>query len=260
MTRAALNALLGTTVITNPTNPTNPTQPATGAVSAMVASDNPAAGALINSQATAKLLAVNLTGSGTVTSVTLQRTGISDQNTLANVYLFDGNTRITDGYSFNINGQIVMNGLNIAVNGSHEISVRADVASNANATASSIAVALTGLTANGTATTVNVQGNSMQIVTGSAASVTLSANTVYTSCKRKCWSYRIHILVSTCSGKHQSCHVKTANFRMIGSAPIDALANIKMFIDGVDTGKVATVITINGSNYASFDLTSSPII
>lgn len=256
LTRARLNAALGAVV--TPGNP--PVVTPTGSISAMLALDTPSSGAIIASQATADLLHINFSGSGVVTSVTLQRSGISDQNVFTNVYLFDGNQRITDGYSFNASSQIVMNGLNIVVNGSHTISVRADVEGTVT-TQASVAVALVGFTANGTAGTASVQGNTFTIVTGSAASATITAaasvavpaasvnagTTGYTF-----WSAPVQI--ST-----RAVLLKTANFRMVGSAPIDALSNIHLFVDGVDTGKVATVVTINGSNYASFDLTSAPI-
>jgi hypothetical protein len=255
MTRAKLNSMLaGGTIVLPPV--VTPGQ--TGPVSAMLSSTTPAQGSLIGGQATAGLVDVNFIGNGTVTSVTLQRTGISDQNTLTNVYLYDGNVRITDGYSFNVSGQLVMNGLNIAVNGSKVISVKADVLSGAVNTASSIVASLVAYTANGTASTVNVVGNTMMIVTGSSATVSFTANTVGTANVNAgttgytFWSAPLQVNTRTVV-------LKTANFRMIGSAPVDALSSIKMYIDGVDTGKVATVISINGSNYASFDLTSSPI-
>jgi len=285
LTRAALNALLGsgtyvppvtilvpgcTTTSASAYSITNGENCATGVViqqqsgtiSAQLASSTPSAGAIVSGQATAGLLDINFTGTGVVTSVTLQRSGISDQNTLTNVYLFDGNTRITDGYSFNVSGQIVMNGLSIAVNGSHTISVKADVLSTAYSTASTIAVALTGYTANSSTMSANVMGNTQTIVVGSLATAYLGTNTVYTSgatpavnagtTQYTVWSAPLQI-------NTRAVMLKTANFRMVGSAPSNALANIRMFIDGVDTGKVATVITISGSNYASFDLTSAPI-
>jgi DNA-binding protein YbaB len=232
----------------------------TGPVSAMVSADNPAAGAIIKNQATADLLHINFTGTGTVTSITLQRSGISDQNTLTNVYLFDGNTRITDGYSFNVSGKLVMNGLIIPVNGSHVISVRADVQSYASGvTDSSIAIALTGF--NGDA--ANVQGNTFTIVAGSAASAYLGANSVVSTSlsptnvnagttQYTVWSAPLQI-------NTRAVLLKMANFKMVGSAPTNALTNIRLFIDGVDTGKVATVTSTNGSNYATVDLTSAPI-
>ena len=241
-----------------------------GPVAAQLASDNPASGAIISNQATADLLHINFTGSGTVTSVTLQRTGISDQNTLQNVYLFDGNQRITDGYSFNVNGQLVMNGLNIAVNGSHTISVRADVESNATLTSSSVAVALVGLNGG----TANVQGNTMSIVTGSAASVYLTSTNsrCVTSTNNSLNTCGNAALTSVNAGTTQydfwsapiqvntrAVLLKTANFRIIGSAPTTALANIYLYVDGVSTGKTGVIGNINGTSYVMFDITSAPI-
>ena len=251
LTRAKLNVLLsgGTVILPPPTGP----------ISAALAVGNPAAGALIDSEASADLLHVNFTGSGTITSVTLQRSGISDQNTLSNVYLYDGNTRITDGYSFNNNGQIVMNGLSIPVSGSHVISVRADVASDAINNSSSIAVTLTGFQANGTAVTANVMGNTFMIVTGTAATATLSANTVTGSPTVNAGTVQYTFWSTPVQVNTRAIMLKGASFKIIGSAPTDALANVKMFVDGVDTGKVATVTAANGSSYETYDFTSAPI-
>ena len=260
MSRANLNAWL--TGSPSPTPSPTPNPNPTGPVSVMLSPATPAAGNIVGGQATADLLHVTFTGSGTVTSVVLTRSGISDSNTLTNVYLFDGNTRITDGYSFSATtSMLTINGLNIAVNGSHEISARADVLSTAPTTASTIAVSLTGYTANGTTNTASVMGNTMSVVVGNLASATITAaasaavptanvnagTTGYTF-----WSAPIQI-------NTRAVWLKMANFRMIGSAPSDALSNIKLFIDGVDTGKVGMVMAINGSNYVVFDLTSAPI-
>ena len=256
LTRAKLTAMIGTSTGTGTGTGTT----TTGPVSAMLALDTPAAGAVIGGQATADLLHVNFTGNGTVTSVTLNRTGISDQNLFTNVYLFDGNTRISDGYSFGVNSQLVMNGLSINVNGSKTISVRADVMAGASATQGSAVVSLTGFTANGTTVSANVVGNQMAVVSGSLATAYLGANTYAGATpavnagttQYTVWSAPMQV-------NTRAVMLKTANFKMVGSAPSNALANIRLFVDGVDTGKVATVMSISGSNYASFDLTSAPI-
>jgi len=255
LTRAALNASLGAVVI--PGQP--PVVTPSGSISATLAYSTPAAGAVIGSQATADMLHINFTGTGTVTSVTLQRSGISDQNLFTNVYLYDGNTRITDGYSFNVSGQLVMNGLSIAVNGSHIISVRADVMASASATQGSAVITLTGYTANGATMSANVAGNSMAVVSGSLASAWLAANTMATTANVNAGTTQYTFWTDSLQINTRAVLLKTANFKMIGSAPTDALSNIKLFIDGVDSGKVATIAAINGSNYAMFDLTSAPL-
>lgn len=231
----------------------------TGPVSVSLSTTTPAEGYVLDGQATAGLLDLSFSGTGTVNSVTLSRSGISNQNSLSNVYLFDGVTRLTDGFSFNSNGSLTMNNLNIAVNGTKVISVRADVGSNASSDSSSIAVALTSFSAGTSVSTVNVMGKTMAFgVSGSAATATLSANTVSSASVNagtssySFWSAPLQV-------NTRAVQMHSAAFRMIGSAPADALSNIKLFLNGVDTGKTASVMMMNGANYAVFDFASMPL-
>jgi hypothetical protein len=235
-------------------------QQGSGPVTVSLSSDNPASAIIINGQATADLAHFAFSGNGTVTSVTITRSGISDQNTLQNLYLYDGATRLTDGYSFNSVGNIVINGLNITVSGTKVISVKADVSSTAST--GTIGVALTSYMISGSTTAMkaSVAGNTMSVTsaTGILASATLSANTVTGSPTVNAgttsyvfWSAPLQVNTRTVA-------LKVANFRMIGSAPSDALSNLKMYVDGVDTGKVASITMTNGSNYATFDFTAAP--
>jgi hypothetical protein len=232
-----------------------------GPLSVSLSQDNPAAGYVIANQATADLAHFTITGTGVLNSITLQRTGISDQNTLANVYLYNGMTRLTDGYSFNNASVLTMNNLGIAVNGSLEISVKADISSTAGTTASTVGVTLTGYTAGTTASAANVAGNLMYVGVGSPATVylptqasvavpnsTVNAGTsAYTV-----WSAPVQV-------NTRAVDLEGANFRMVGSAPVGALANIKLFVDGAQVGTPATVNAINGSNYAMFNFAASPV-
>jgi peptidoglycan hydrolase-like protein with peptidoglycan-binding domain len=82
-----------------------------GPVSAMLAASQPT-GMLVQGQAGARLADITFTGNGTVTSVQLQRTGVSTDSSLTNVYLYDGNTRITDAASVVTGGYINFNAPN----------------------------------------------------------------------------------------------------------------------------------------------------
>src|SRR3990167_8112463 len=231
----------------------------TGPVSASLASDNPASGYIIGGQATADLAHFTFSGVGTLNTVVLQRTGVSDQNTLSSVYLYDGATRLTDGYSFNNSGQLTMNSLGVAVNGSKTLSVKADVAVVTNA--SSLGITLVSFIAVGNSSvTANVKGNEMTYGVGNLASVYVAANpsaggtatvnagtSAYTV-----WSAPVQVNV-------RAVWLKGANFRLTGSAPADALGNIKLFVDGVQVGTAATMGTITGSNYAMFDFAAAPV-
>jgi hypothetical protein len=230
-----------------------------GPISVALSADNPASGYAINNQATADMLHFTFNGVGTVTSVQLHRTGISSQNTLDNVYLFEGNTRITDGYSFNNNGDLTINSLAIAVNGPTEISVRADVDSTAASDASTIGINLTGYTAGTTATTANLIGNVMYLGVGSAATAYLNSNNTVNSPTVNAGTSSYTVWSAPLQVNTRSIWLKGANFRMTGSAPADALQNIHLFVDGVDAGKIATTSTINGSTYAMFDFTANPV-
>jgi hypothetical protein len=231
----------------------------TGPVSVSLSATTPSEGYVLDGQATAGLLDLSFSGTGTVNSVTLSRSGVSNQNSLSNVYLFDGVNRLTDGFSFNSNGSLTMNNLNIAVNGTKVISVKADISSNASSTSSSIAVALTSFSAGTSVSTVNVMGKTMAFgVSGSAATATLSSNTVSSASVNagtssySFWSAPLQV-------NTRAVQMHSAAFRMIGSAPADALSNIKLFVNGVDTGKTASVMMMNGANYAVFDFASMPL-
>lgn len=239
---------------------TGVTNTQSGPLSVSLAQDNPASGYIVGNQATADLAHFTFSGSGVLSSVVLQRTGVSDQNTLTNVYLYDGMTRLTDGYSFNNAGQLTVTGLNLAINGSKTLSVKADVASGA--TASSLGITLVNYTVvGGTAVTVNIAGNQMTYGTGNLAAVLLDssvANGVGSPSVNAgtsaftIWSHSVQV-------NTRAVLLKGANFRMVGSAPADALANIKVYVDGVAAGNAATMGVINGTNYAMFDFSASPV-
>jgi len=276
---ATTGALCSTGVVTNPSttlpagcvttsgfSPTTGASCSTGVVvsqsgplSVSLSQDNPAAGYVISNQATADLAHFTVTGTGVLNSITLQRTGISDQNTLANVYLYSGATRLTDGYSFNNSSVLTMNNLNITVNGSLEISVKADISSQAGSTASTVGVTLTGYTAGTTAETANLAGNMMYVGTGTPATVSVGTVNTVTTQSVNAGTSAYSVWSSSIQVNTRAVTLEGANFRMVGSAPVGALANIKLFVDGAQVGTPAVVNSINGSNYAMFNFSSAPV-
>ncbi|MEK7585777.1 MAG: peptidoglycan-binding domain-containing protein [Patescibacteria group bacterium] len=227
----------------------NPGPTQTGPVTAMLSMDNPAAGTIIVGQAGADLAHITFSGSGTVSSITLTRGGVSNSSTLSNVYLYDGATRVTDGYSFNNTGSLTMNNVNLMVNGSKTISIKADVA----VADYSVSVTLTSFTTGGVATVVSIKGNEMFIASGTgllgtANLATATPSPVATSINagsmnQTLWSNSINI------GLHASkLHGMTV--KQIGSAPANALANVALYVDGVNTGTAM----INANMQFVFDL------
>lgn len=233
--------------------------PQTGSVVASLSTTNPASGVIVAGQATAKLLDIAFTGSGTVSSVTLKRTGISDQSTLTSVYLYDGVNRLTDGYSFNNNGEIMINNLGLMVSGSRTVSVVADVYASA-PSGQTIAIALTNFTSGATASTVNVQGNTMSVASGSTlATVALSGGNSVAGATVNAGTSSYAVWRQSFQVNTRTVWLKAANFRISGSAPADALTNVGLYIDGIKAPVNASMTMTNGSNYLSFDLSGAPL-
>lgn len=230
-----------------------------GPVKVMLASDNPASTYIVGGQAQADLAHFTFSGSGTVSSVVLHRNGVSDQNTLSSVYLYDGVNRLTDGYSFNNNGDLTMNSLGLAISGSKTIAVKADVA--ASQTASTIGITLVSFKSGSDSVAVNLRGNDMSYGAGNLASVYLAtqASVAVPTASVNAGTSAYTVWSAPVQVNTRTVQLKGANFRMVGSAPADALGNIKLYVDGMATGAAATMGTITGSNYAMFDFSASPV-
>jgi len=229
-----------------------------GPLSVSLASDNPAAGNLIQGQATADLAHYMFTGTGTLSQVVLQRTGISDNSVFPNVYLYNGTTRLTDSASVNSNGQIIFNNVNVAVNGSLDLSVRADIVSSSTGVVeSTVQVTLTGYTVSGgTPNTVSIPGNSFYVNSGTGVLSTVSVGNNTVSLQSiSAGTTGMALWSAPVSVNLHSVWLKSAAFDVIGSAPANAFANLGLFANGV---KIATSTGVNSMGYITFDLSATP--
>ncbi|MCF7843984.1 hypothetical protein K9M47_03760, partial [Candidatus Gracilibacteria bacterium] len=229
-----------------------------GPISAMLAGSQPV-NMIVAGQSGARLADITFTGNGTVTGVQLQRTGVSADSTLVNVYLYDGNTRITDAASVVTGGYINFNATNglFSVNGSRTISVRADILTGTGG--QSVGVQLNSLTSAGTVSTyTNVMGNALQIAAVTPAGVKFSSFSPTTpSVDAGTLAYNVwqgSVTVST-----RDVNFRAATFKFVGSAPADAMENMSLFIDGT---KVAgpSMINVANNNKVTFDLGNTPFL
>lgn len=255
-TRGLLNQVCSGAVSTTPG--TTPGTTTTGPVSAMLSASQPT-GMLVQKQSGARLADITLTGNGSVTNMQFQRTGVSADATLANVYLYEGNTRITDAASVVTGGYINFNLISspIMVNGSRTITVRADIADLTSG--QSVGVKLNSVTANGAASTfTNVMGNALQIGSVATAAVNFSTITVAnTTVDAGTQAYNVWSGVASVSTR--DVNLRAATFKFVGSAPVDALANLSLYVDGT---KVAgpSMINATNNNKLTFDLGSMPYL
>jgi len=257
-TRGLLNQVCSGTVSTNPGTGTGTGTVVTGPVSAMLAMSQPT-GMLVQKQSGARLADITFSGNGTVTSVQLQRTGVSADATLTNVYLYDGNTRITDAASVVTGGFINFNsstGL-FSVNGTRTLTVRADIADATNG--QSVGVKLNSITAGGSVSTFsNVMGNALQIGSVQTAAVQFSTITP-TTVQVDAGTQAYNVWQGTASVSTRDVHFRAATFKFVGSAPIDSATNLSLYVDGT---KVAGPSMINAANNnkITFDLGNAPFL
>jgi len=250
LTRAVLN-----TICTGNGNTSNTNTTTTGSG---VSSNSIPVSVLVQGQAGAKLGEFVVSGNGMVTNITLQRTGLSNNATLANVYLYDGMTRLTDAASPRTDGSISFNssaGL-FPVNGSKTLTVRADIASTGTS-GQTVGVALTSVTMmGGTATPVTgVNGPLFSISSANTATANFTNNTATVnpaastinpgSTNQTLWNDTLSIGVNPVK-------FNGITFKMVGSAPANALSNVQLYVDGVSRGTA----TINAMSQYVFTMPS----
>jgi hypothetical protein len=246
-----------------------------------LASDNPAASTLVSTTAAAvgqaqapgetgaDLAHFTFSGTGTITQVVVNRIGVSSDASINNVYLYQGNNRITDAGSFS-NGAVTFansNGL-FTVNGSYEVSVRVDVAGGISG--QTIGAQLASFTvANGSPMATSISGNLFTVAQiSNLATVTVSSSTVVSSSGASfgvnstinagttnavLWSAPINV-------SQRTVLLKYIAFTQIGSISQSAIQNLKLMVDGTQYGATAS-ITSSGSSgsVVIFDLTGSPV-
>jgi hypothetical protein len=258
ITMAKVNATAGSSVTT--TGGTTVVASGTG-ISFALAATSPSAGSVIEGQAAADLAEYTFTNTSSapavVTNVTLNRGGVSADTSLANVYLFQGATRLTDAATVS-SGQITFNSgtglFTVAPGQSVTVAVKADIASSA-AAGQTVNVALTGVTA-------SIPGSGVYPITGSTFTVAVAADlakigltAVQPATQVDAGTLQYTIWGASLSESGRAVYLKSAAFKVIGSVPTNSLANIGLFISGV---QVATASGVDNNGMITFDLSSNP--
>lgn len=94
----------------------------------VLADNSPKGEVLPYGSARVEVLRLNVTGKSTLNSLTIHRYGSGKTAGFARVYLFDGDVRLTPGYSFDpVNGLVTFENIQLAIAGTKTLSVVADV-------------------------------------------------------------------------------------------------------------------------------------
>jgi hypothetical protein len=255
-TRAVLNTMGGTTggtggvIVPTGTN-----------VSVALSYDSPAAGTLIAGQAVGDLAHFtfsNPTGTeAKVTKLTMNRTGISNDATLVNVYLFEGAKRVTDAASVSLT-KITFNDASglftIPAGGMKTIAVKADILSGSNGQV--IGVSLASVEPATVSGAFPILGANHSIATATMAAVTFSDTTTPSGTPTVDPQTDYTMWQNTVSFTTRAVDLKSLTFREIGSVATADLANFKLFVDGTQVG--STVLAMDANGYINFDITAAP--
>lgn len=279
-TRAKLNAMSGGTTTTTtttagctagalfssttgqPCGTTTTTTTTTGTdLAVTLSSDSPATGgAIVAGQAIADLAHFtfknNTSGEAKVTKVVLNRTGISNDTALTNVYLYDGVKRVSDSASVS-SGVITFNdstGLfTVGSGASKNISVRADI--DASVAGQIVGVSLASVTSTVNATgSFPVMGGYLSVA--SATMGTLDFNTTTTPTATTVDPQNDYIVwQNTVTVGTRALNLKSLTLRNIGSINTGDVKNFRLYVDG---SLLSTVENLDANGYVTFDLSASP--
>lgn len=263
---AAANEGLVTARAACPTG-TTPPPPVSGALSVSLASSNPAASTVVAGQAIAHLASFNLSNGSSseakVTTLKLKRLGVSADTTLAKVYLYDGETRLTDDAAVS-SGVISWNNsaglFSISGNSSRIVQVKSNIAASTNGETVGVGVqAAADVVVSGPSSVAGsfpVNSNIHTIASATlaafdlATSTTPSANTSLDP-QEGFTGWQNSVSVGT-----RAVYLKAMNFRVIGSIVYSDLKNFKLLVDGVQVG--STVATPDANGYVLFDTSATP--
>jgi len=272
LSRADLNAWLSSNSSSPTPTPTpTPTPIPTGSgLSVMLASDNPASGTVVSGTSTAQggadiahFTFVNGDNAAVkVTTLNLKRIGISNDSTLANVYLYNGANRLTDGASVssgNINFNDASGLFTVPAYGSMTIRVLVDLATGSSGQTMGVSIdSMSSIATNASSVkgTFPVSGNLFTAASGSLAGVNFASSTTPSTASVDPQNdYTVWQNVTTINTR--AVTLKRFALRQTGSALAADIQNYRLYIDGVQAGSAVSTVDSNG--YVTFDLSANPV-
>ncbi|MFA5155700.1 MAG: hypothetical protein WC453_04720 [Patescibacteria group bacterium] len=217
-------------------------------------------------QAIANFATFNFTaandGAVTVKTLKVKRVGISSDNTVSSVYLYDGNTKLTDAGSLS-NGYVTFSSASglftVAAGQTKSITVKADIAANATGNIGFAVNAASDVVSTGASVTGSfpLTGNTMSVVTATdLAAVTAATQPTPSSTGTiDAGTNSVTLWSDSLSVSQRMVSLKYVSFRQIGSASADAIQNIKLYINGSQVGNASS---IGSDGRVTFDLNASP--
>lgn len=241
---------------------------AAGTLTVSLASDTPSAGVLVQGQATADLAHITFTASADkdikVTTLKLQRIGVSADATLSAVYLYDGVKRLTDSATVSstyitVNDAVGL--FTVPAGESKTVSVKSNIAGSTSGETVGVqivAAADVTSTAQTVAGTFPVKGSIHSIASATLAGVLFGATTPAANNSVQPGETNFLLWKNTPSVSNRDVKLTYIRFREIGSVGASDVQNFKLYVDGVQAG--TTIAALDSNLYITFDLSANPIL
>lgn len=196
-----------------------------------------------------------------VTALTFNRTGVSNDASLTNVYLYHAGTRITDSAGVNSSAFTFSDPtaiFTVPAGGTYTVSVRSDIALTA--AGQQIGVNLVSVTSSGTldsSVSLPIASGFQTVAAATLATVsygqttTPSQTTISPQNDFPVWQ-------NTISVSTNPVKLSSMKFTNLGSIDASYVTNLRLYVDGTQVGAAAP--SLNADRTVTFDLTANPMM
>lgn len=264
MTRAKLNSLC--TGTGTPTTPGTPAGTSGTGLRVMLAATSPMNSVLVSGQAIGNIGEFTFMNPSsapiTVTGVTFNRIGVSNDQTINNVYLYNGVTRLTDSAGVS-NSQFSFTNaaglFTVPAGASVTISVRADISSS-NTSGQQIGVSLVNVAASGSlnsSTVFPIMSGFQTISAANLATVDFNSTTLPSADTTVSPQSDYPVWQNTISVATNPVVLRSMRFTNLGSIDAAALTNLRLYVGGTQVGSAVPMLGADRS--VTFDLSANPV-
>ena len=197
-----------------------------------------------------------------VTGVTFNRTGVSNDSTLTNIYLYHGGTRLTDSagisssqFSFTDSSGV----FTVPAGSTYTVSVRSDIANNTSG--QQIGVSLVSVSSTGTldsSVSFPINSGYQTISAASLATVDYTGTVTPSTATTISAQNDYPLWQNTISVSTNPVKLTSMRFTNLGSADASALTNLRLYVDGTQVG--SAVPSMSSDRTVTFDLSSNPVM
>ena len=197
-----------------------------------------------------------------VTGLTFNRTGVSNDSTMTNVYLYNGATRITDSAGIS-SGQFSFSNstgvFTVPAGQTYTVSVRSDIAGSTSG--QQIGVKLVSVTSSGTldsSVSFPVMGGYQTISAATLATVVFSATQLPSTNPSLNPANDVVVWQNTIAVSTNPVKLSSMRLTNLGSIDSANVINLRLYADGVQVGSAVPVM--NSDRTVTFDLSASPML